>query len=61
MSDKIIPEEPEHVACEVCMKQIPEDVAKSFECEEHLVHFCGLACYTQWQQQAQQENQKKNG
>lgn len=61
MSEKIVPEEPEHVACKVCMKQIPKDVAKSFEGDEYVLHFCGLECYAQWQQQEQQENKKKNG
>lgn len=61
MAEKIIPQEPEHVACEICMKEIPRDVAKSFEGEEYVLHFCGLECYSRWQQQAQQENEKNKG
>ena len=57
MPEKIVPKEPEHVACEVCMKQIPKDVAKSFEGEEYVLHFCGLECYTKWQQKNEQNSE----
>lgn len=59
MPEKIVPKEPEHVACEVCMKQIPKDVATSAEGEEYVVHFCGLECYTKWQQSTGQHDNKK--
>ncbi|OGT22128.1 MAG: hypothetical protein A2V90_05655 [Gammaproteobacteria bacterium RBG_16_57_12] len=48
MSDKIKPVEPEHIACDVCLKEIPEDAAKTFEGDEYLLHFCGLECLTKW-------------
>lgn len=48
MTNKPTPREPEHVACEVCLKEIPESVALSSEADEYTQHFCGLECYQQW-------------
>ena len=38
----------EHVACAICMKEIPRSEAKSEEATEYVAHFCGLECYAQW-------------
>ena len=43
--------EPEMVACEECMKQIPKSEATVPEASEYVVHFCGLECYSKWQQE----------
>jgi len=53
MINKPIPEEPEMVACEVCLKEIPRSIAKSSEATEYAQHYCGIECYQQWL--AQQE------
>lgn len=45
-SDK--PVEVEHVACEVCLKEVPLSEAKVAEATDYFVHFCGLECYEQW-------------
>ena len=50
MSRKITPEEPEHVACEICMKEIPLDEADCAEGSDYVVHFCGLECFEKWKQ-----------
>ncbi len=50
MLDKMTPEEPEHIACEICLKQVPIDEASSFEGTDYVIHFCGLECYEKWQQ-----------
>lgn len=47
--DKPIPHEPEVIACEICLREIPSSVAKSAECPDYVHHFCGLECLGQWQ------------
>ena len=49
MTEKTIPVEPEVIACEVCLKEIPESVAQSMEGDDYIHHFCGLECYNTWQ------------
>lgn len=58
MSDKITPKEPEHIPCEICLKEIPVDEAKSFEAVDYVVHFCGLECYEKWKEKTQSWQEK---
>ena len=53
MADKITPEEPGHVSCDICLKEIPLDEASSFEAVDYVVHFCGLECFSKWKEQKQ--------
>ena len=55
---KIAPKEPEHVPCNICMKEVPLDEASSFEAVDYVIHFCGLECFNKWkkEKQFQQEN-----
>jgi hypothetical protein len=53
MSDKMTPKEPEHVSCDICMKEIPIDEANSFEAQDYVVHFCGLECFEKWKKKKQ--------
>jgi hypothetical protein len=50
------PAENEMVACEVCLKEIPVSEAKSEEAEDYVRYFCGIDCYQQWKQQAEDQN-----
>ena len=59
MTEKMTPKEPEHVSCDICMKEIPIDEANSFEAVDYVIHFCGLECFEKWKQQKQTE-QKSN-
>jgi hypothetical protein len=43
---------PMHVACAVCMKEIPLSDAVVPEAKDYVAHFCGLDCYQKWRQQA---------
>ena len=52
-SDKTI--ENKTVECEVCLKEVPISGAKSVETSEYVHHFCGVECYTQWQEQAEKK------
>ncbi len=40
-----------HVACNVCMKEVPLSAAFDMEVEDYVVHFCGPDCYQKWHQQ----------
>ena len=42
------PEEPQTVACEVCLKEIPPSEALNAEAADYVAHFCGLDCYRTW-------------
>lgn len=42
----------EVIACEVCLKEIPRDLAKSEEAADYVHYFCGVDCYAKWQQEA---------
>ena len=48
MQQKPVPKEPDTVACQVCLKEIPESVAMSSEAAEYTQHYCGIECYRQW-------------
>jgi hypothetical protein len=43
--------EPEHIACEICLKEVPLSEAINPETEDYVVHFCGLDCYEKWKGQ----------
>ena len=45
------PLEPEKVACDVCLKEIPASEAKSAEAVDYMHYFCGLECYAKWKKQ----------
>jgi hypothetical protein len=44
----------EHVACEVCLKEVPESAAIIPEAVDYVVYFCGLDCYEKWKDQGSQ-------
>lgn len=44
------------LSCHVCMKEIPPDVEHTLEGQEYVHHFCGLACYRQWQERHDREH-----
>lgn len=39
-------------SCEVCLKGVPADSAKSSDTQDYVHHFCGLDCLERWQKQA---------
>lgn len=45
----------EMVKCEVCLKEIPATEAKNEEATDYVRHFCGLECYTKWNEQNKQD------
>jgi len=53
MPNTLRPQEPDLLSCEVCLTQIPADTALNAECDEYVLHFCGIECYRQWRQQSE--------
>lgn len=41
----------EHVACEVCLKELPKSEAMASEATDYVVYFCGLDCHEKWKSQ----------
>ena len=41
----------EMIACSICLQEIPKSEAKIAEAEDYIQHFCGLECYSKWQEQ----------
>ena len=54
MTEKPFPKEPENVACEVCLEEIPKSAAASHEADQYAQHFCGIECYSQWKEKHQE-------
>lgn len=50
-SGKAIPEEPEHLSCDVCLKEIPANVALTREGPDYIIHFCGTGCLDRWEKE----------
>jgi len=46
--------EPEKVACEVCLKEIPISTAKSAKATDYIMYYCGLDCYEKWKKQQEE-------
>jgi len=42
---------PEHVACKICMKEIPVSEAIIPEATDYVAHFCSVECYDRWKKQ----------
>lgn len=52
--------DPETVACQVCMKEIPKSVAESLEGPQYVYYFCGADCFAAWQDETRgREPEKK--
>ncbi|MEK6736655.1 MAG: DUF3330 domain-containing protein [Pseudomonadota bacterium] len=43
--------EPEKIACEVCLKEIPISEATSVKATDYIMYYCGLDCYEKWRKQ----------
>lgn len=45
-----------HVACEVCLTEVPVSGAKSEETSDYVAYFCGLDCYDKWRKPHEEES-----
>ena len=41
----------EHVACEMCLREVPKSEATVPEATDYVAYFCGLECYERWKNQ----------
>jgi len=48
------PTKPDNVACSICLTEIPKSVAMSSEADEYTQYFCGIECYNQWRNKAEE-------
>lgn len=46
------------IACEICLKEIPESEGSKSEVDDYVVYFCGLECYEQWSKQKEKKEDK---
>lgn len=51
------PEEPEHLTCEQCCKEIPPSSGHSAEGRDYIYHFCGVDCLDQWKDKQRREEE----
>ena len=51
MTMKNKPIDVEHVACEVCLKEVPKSAVIASEATDYVAYFCGLNCYERWKSQ----------
>ena len=47
------PVELTHIACEMCLKEVPVSEATVSEATDYVMHFCGLDCYEKWKNQGE--------
>lgn len=40
------------VKCEVCLKEIPQSEAVNPEAQDYVLFFCGVDCYSRWNEEA---------
>ncbi len=59
MNEKPVPKEPDYVACQVCLEEIPQSVAISHEADQYTQHFCGLECYSLWKEKQETKQDLK--
>ena len=55
MKDVVKKPDPVRVACEVCLKEIPESQARHAEAGDYVMQFCGLECYRLWRERGENE------
>ncbi|MGC2166751.1 MAG: DUF3330 domain-containing protein [Gallionella sp.] len=54
MNQEDVTMERELVACEICLKEVPQSEAAIPEATDYVTHFYGLECYELWKRQGEQ-------
>ncbi|MDH5710603.1 MAG: DUF3330 domain-containing protein [Gammaproteobacteria bacterium] len=49
--------EPEIIACEICLKEIPKSDGTITEVDDYVMNYFGLECYKQWQEEDRDKNE----
>ena len=52
------PSHVEHIACGVCLKEVPKSGAMVAEAADYMLHFCGLECFAKWKAGDKKSGQK---
>ena len=60
MSEKKAGESTPDLSCSICMKHIDPSEAETYEVDDYVHHFCGLDCYSKWQQGKGGKGEKKD-
>lgn len=47
--------ESDTIDCQICLVEIPRDLARSDEATGYVHYFCGESCYVEWREGAKQE------
>jgi len=58
MATKLVPVEPENLACKICLEEIPESVHHSHEADEYALHYCGIECYSLWKSESSTDKEQ---
>ena len=61
MHEKPTHPESDVIACEICLKEIPRDLAKTSESAEYVHYFCGESCYVQWRKAPEKPDGGRRG
>ena len=51
----------EHIACEICLKEVPRSEATVSEATDYVMYFCGLDCYAKWKGERAKPGNKGEG
>ena len=60
MPEKKPEKETPALSCEICLKEIDQSKAETYEVDEYVHHFCGLDCYSTWQHRTPPEESEKD-
>ncbi|MCF6354688.1 MAG: DUF3330 domain-containing protein [Candidatus Polarisedimenticolaceae bacterium] len=39
------------IPCKICLKEIPQSIARTEEGDDYVLYFCGADCFDQWEHQ----------
>ena len=46
----------EVLSCEVCLSEVPADIASTYEGPDYVHHFCGLDCLEKWREKSKKSD-----
>jgi len=49
-----------HVACEICLAEVPISGARSAEISDYVAYFCGVDCYDKWHKHHEEEEESSS-
>ncbi|MFN3565060.1 MAG: DUF3330 domain-containing protein [Burkholderiaceae bacterium] len=61
MATTEMPGETPRVACEICLKEVPQSEAINAEAVDYVAYFCGIDCYRRWVERVADSGASKPG